>query len=94
MKKPVDKDHGISCYRYETVQCVRVGQQCLTGRAMDDASALQHDRLPRERQCKLGVLLDESLTARDTAPRPLELDPDSAAARAAADSIRHSEGNQ
>ncbi len=43
---------------------------------------------------KLGVLLDESLTSRDTAPRPLELDPDSAAARAAADSIRHSEGNQ
>ena len=43
---------------------------------------------------KLGVLLDESLTARDTAPRPLELDPDSAAARAATDSIRRSEGNQ
>jgi len=43
---------------------------------------------------KLGVLLDESLTSRDTAPRPLELDPDSAAARAAADSIRHLEGQQ
>jgi cell division protein FtsI/penicillin-binding protein 2 len=42
---------------------------------------------------KLGVLLDESLTSRDTAPRPLELDPDSAAARAAADSMRRSEGN-
>jgi len=43
---------------------------------------------------KLGVLLDESLTSRDTAPRPLELDPDSAAVRAAADSIRRAEGNQ
>jgi len=43
---------------------------------------------------KLGVLLDESLTSRDTAPRPLELDPDSAAARAATDSIRRAEGNQ
>ena len=43
---------------------------------------------------KLGVLLDESLTARDTAPRPLELDPDSAAARAEADSVRRAEGNQ
>jgi hypothetical protein len=40
------------------------------------------------------VLLDESLTSSDTAPRPLELDPDSAAARAAADSIRRAEGNQ
>ena len=43
---------------------------------------------------KLGVLLDESLTSSDTAPRPLELDPDSAAARAAADSMRRAEGNQ
>jgi hypothetical protein len=43
---------------------------------------------------KLGVLLDESLTARDTAPRPLELNPDSAAVRAAADSVRRAEGNQ
>ena len=43
---------------------------------------------------KLGVLLDESLTSRDTAPRPLELDPDSAAARAATDSVRRAEGNQ
>ena len=43
---------------------------------------------------RLGVLLDESLTSRDTAPRPLELDPDSAAVRAAADSIRRAEGNQ
>lgn len=43
---------------------------------------------------KLGALLDESLTSRDTAPRPLELDPDSAAVRAAADSVRRAEGNQ
>ena len=43
---------------------------------------------------KLGVLLDESLTSRDTAPRPLELNPDSAAVRAAADSVRRAEGNQ
>ena len=43
---------------------------------------------------KLGVLMDEALTSRDTAPRPLELDPDSAAARAEADSIRRWEGNQ
>lgn len=43
---------------------------------------------------KLGVLLDESLTSRDTAPRPLELDPDSAAVRAAADSVRRAQSNQ
>jgi penicillin-binding protein 2 len=43
---------------------------------------------------KIGLLIDESLTSRDTAPRPLELDPDSAAVRAAADSVRRSEGNQ
>jgi penicillin-binding protein 2 len=41
---------------------------------------------------KIRVLLDEALTTqRDTAPRPLELNPDSAAARAAEDSVRHSE---
>jgi penicillin-binding protein 2 len=33
---------------------------------------------------KLGVLLDEAATAQDNAPRPIELDPDSAAAQAAA----------
>jgi len=43
---------------------------------------------------KLGVLLDESLTSGDTAPRPLELDPDSAAVRAAADSVRRAQSNQ
>lgn len=38
---------------------------------------------------KLGVLLDESTNAIDAAPRPIELDPDSAAAQAATvDSIR------
>lgn len=42
---------------------------------------------------KMGVLLDESVAApRDTAPRPLELNPDSAAARAAErDSLRRME---
>ncbi len=41
---------------------------------------------------KMGVLLDETLTPqRDTAPRPLELNPDSAAARAAEDSLRRAE---
>jgi penicillin-binding protein 2 len=41
---------------------------------------------------KMGVLLDEALTSqRDTAPRPLELNPDSAAARAAEDSVRRAE---
>jgi penicillin-binding protein 2 len=41
---------------------------------------------------KLRVLMDESLTPqRDTAPRPLELNPDSAAARAAEDSVRRAE---
>jgi hypothetical protein len=41
---------------------------------------------------KMGVLLDESLTPqRDTAPRPLELNPDSAARRAAEDSARRAE---
>jgi hypothetical protein len=36
---------------------------------------------------KLGPLQDESVTAGDNAPRPVELNPDSAAAQAAADSI-------
>jgi penicillin-binding protein 2 len=34
------------------------------------------------------VLLDETVTTQDTAPRPVELDPDSASAQAAADSAR------
>ena len=34
------------------------------------------------------VLVDETATTQDSAPRPVELDPDSAAARAAEDSIR------
>jgi hypothetical protein len=34
------------------------------------------------------VLLDETLGPQDTAPRPVELDPDSAAARIQADSVR------
>jgi penicillin-binding protein 2 len=34
------------------------------------------------------VLVDETATTRDTAPRPLELDPDSAAVRAVEDSLR------
>jgi penicillin-binding protein 2 len=37
---------------------------------------------------KLKVLLDETTATQDTAPRPIELDPDSAAAQAVADSIR------
>jgi penicillin-binding protein 2 len=37
---------------------------------------------------KMKVLLDESVTPADTAPRPVELDPDSAAARAVEDSVR------
>jgi penicillin-binding protein 2 len=41
---------------------------------------------------RVGILLDEALTSqRDTAPRPLELNPDSAAARAQEDSIRRAE---
>jgi penicillin-binding protein 2 len=44
---------------------------------------------------KLGVLLDETVTSQDTAPRPIELDPDSAAAvKAATDSARRSEPTQ
>jgi hypothetical protein len=35
---------------------------------------------------KLKVLLDESVGTQDTAPRPVELDPDSAAAKTQADS--------
>jgi hypothetical protein len=34
------------------------------------------------------VLVDESVAPQDTAPRPVELDPDSAAVRSAQDSIR------
>ncbi len=37
---------------------------------------------------KVKVLLDEALSPQDTAPRPLELDPDSAAVRDRADSVR------
>jgi penicillin-binding protein 2 len=41
---------------------------------------------------KIGVLLDETTSAQDSAPRPIELDPDSAAAaRAAEDSARQVE---
>ena len=44
---------------------------------------------------KLGVLLDETVASQDTAPRPIELDPDSAAAvRAAADSARRAVPDQ
>ena len=41
----------------------------------------------------MGVLLDES-TGQDNAPRPIELDPDSAAAQASADSARRAEAAQ
>jgi penicillin-binding protein 2 len=44
---------------------------------------------------KLGVLMDESVTSMDNAPRPVELNPDSAAAQAAAaDSIRQAAAEQ
>jgi penicillin-binding protein 2 len=39
---------------------------------------------------KVKVLLDEAAAVQDSAPRPIELDPDSAAAKAAADSARQS----
>jgi membrane peptidoglycan carboxypeptidase len=39
---------------------------------------------------KIKALLDETVVTQDTAPRPVELDPDSAAARARQDSIRRS----
>ncbi|MDQ3136825.1 MAG: penicillin-binding transpeptidase domain-containing protein, partial [Gemmatimonadota bacterium] len=37
---------------------------------------------------KVKVLLDETVSPQDSAPRPIELDPDSAAARDRADSVR------
>ena len=37
---------------------------------------------------KVKILLDEAVAPADTAPRPVELDPDSAAARAEEDSVR------
>ena len=37
---------------------------------------------------KVKVLLDEAISPADTAPRPVELDPDSAAVRAQEDSVR------
>jgi hypothetical protein len=40
---------------------------------------------------KVKVLLDESVSPADTAPRPVELDPDSAAAREREDSVRRLE---
>jgi hypothetical protein len=44
---------------------------------------------------KLGVLMDESVTALDNAPRPIELNPDSAAAQAeAADSFSRTETDE
>jgi hypothetical protein len=39
---------------------------------------------------KIKALLDETVVIQDTAPRPVELNPDSAAARAREDSIRRS----
>ncbi len=39
---------------------------------------------------KVKVLIDEAATVQDSAPRPIELDPDSAAAKAVADSVRQS----
>jgi hypothetical protein len=39
---------------------------------------------------KIKALLDETVVTQDTAPRPVELNPDSAAARALEDSIRRS----
>jgi penicillin-binding protein 2 len=43
---------------------------------------------------QMGMLLDESTSAQDNTPRPIELDPDSAAARAAEDSARRAEAVQ
>jgi len=43
---------------------------------------------------KIKVLLDEAVGPQDTAPRPLELDPDSAAAQARADSARRAGGRR
>jgi penicillin-binding protein 2 len=40
---------------------------------------------------KVKLLLDESVSTQDTAPRPVELDPDSAAIKSQADSIRRTE---
>jgi penicillin-binding protein 2 len=40
---------------------------------------------------KVKVLLDESVSTQDTAPRPVELDPDSAAVKSQADSVRRTE---
>jgi penicillin-binding protein 2 len=40
---------------------------------------------------KVKVLLDETVSPQDTAPRPVELDPDSAAAREREDSLRRAE---
>ena len=37
---------------------------------------------------KVKILLDETVSPQDTAPRPVELDPDSAAAQAREDSLR------
>ncbi|MBA3521029.1 MAG: hypothetical protein H0T90_00805, partial [Gemmatimonadales bacterium] len=43
---------------------------------------------------KVKLLLDEAETPRDSAPRPVELDPDSAAAQAMADSVRRAGAQQ
>ena len=40
---------------------------------------------------KMKVLLDETAAPADTAPRPVELDPDSASARAREDSVRRAQ---
>src|SRR5215213_6332524 len=40
---------------------------------------------------KIKVMLDESVSPQDTAPRPVELDPDSAVAKERSDSIRRAE---
>src|SRR5229473_574070 len=54
-----------------------VPEQVLRARAMDDAAALQHDRVARQRQRDLGVLLDQdeggALLRRHPPDRPGEL---------------------
>ena len=60
-----------SCYRHQTVQRIGIAQQVLACRPMNDAPALQHDRLAGELQRELRMLLDDD--GADWRERPVTL---------------------
>ena len=71
------RDHG--------VRRARLQRSALRGEDTAPADLLGPDTVGT---IKIKALLDETVVPQDTAPRPVELNPDSAAARAVEDSIR------